>query len=352
MPVDSMTPRERWQAVLQRAKPDRLPMDYTATPEATQRLLAYLGCADVWEMYARLHVDARVWVAPRYTGPSRGAACNEFGCRFAEVAHEGGVYRECVGHPLVGYSSLEEIERNYRWPTADDYDYTVVREQVQGHDAYPVQGGGSEPFLTYTELRGLQQAYRDLLLRPDLVAHCLDKLFDLAYEQTRRIYGQLPGRVDLSYIAEDFGSQQDLLFSPRLIRSVFLPRMKRMVELAHQAGVAAFCHSDGAIRKIIPDLVEMGMDVLNPVQWRCAGMDRAALKRDFGARVVFHGGMDNQRTLALGTVDDVRREVLENLALLGVGGGYILAPCHNVQIVSPPENVVALYAAGYTHGWY
>ncbi len=90
----------------------------------------------------------------------------------------------------------------------------------------------------------------------------------------------------------------------------------------------------------------MGMDVLNPIQWRCTGMARSELKRDFGDRLVFHGGVDNQQTLAFGTPADVRAEVAENLRTLGEGGGYILAPCHNIQAVSPPENIVALYEAG------
>jgi len=309
-----------------------------------------LQCANARELYARLHMDRPVCLQPRYVGPPPAPGCNEFGCRFADVAHEGGVYRECVDHPLARFTDVAGIERNYRWPTADDYDYSALCEQVCGSDAHPVQGGGSEPFLTYTELRGIGLAYRDLLARPELVAYCLDKLFDLAYEQTRRIYETLPGRVDFSYIAEDFGSQRDLLFSPQIIRAVFLPRMRRMIELAHQAGVAAFCHSDGAIRKIIPDLIEIGIDVLNPIQWRCAGMDRAGLKRDFGDRLVFHGGVDNQQTLAFGSPEDVRAEVLENIRVLGAGGGYILAPCHFIQVITPPENVTAMYAAGYEHG--
>ena len=113
-----------------------------------------------------------------------------------------------------------------------------------------------------------------------------------------------------------------------------------------------FTHSDGAIRPIIPRLIELGVQVLNPIQWRCAGMDREGLKRDFGDRLVFHGGVDNQQTLAFGSVEDVRQEVLDNLRILGAGGGYILAPCHNIQVVTPPENIVAMYETGYAEGWY
>jgi uroporphyrinogen decarboxylase len=123
-----------------------------------------------------------------------------------------------------------------------------------------------------------------------------------------------------------------------------------MIDLAHRAGVYVFTHSDGAIRPIIPDLVDAGVDILNPIQWRCRGMDRESLKRDFGEQLIFHGGVDNQHTLAFGSVDDVQQEVLDNIRILGAGGGYVLAPCHNIQAVSPPENVVAMYETGYRYG--
>ncbi len=160
----------------------------------------------------------------------------------------------------------------------------------------------------------------------------------------------IPGQVTYSYIAEDLGGQSNLLFSVETIREYLLPGMKRMVGLTHEAGAYAFCHSDGAIRNIIPDLIEIGYDVLNPIQWRCPGMERDALKRDFGEYLIFHGGVDNQQTLAFGNEEDVWREVAENIEILGEGGGHILAPCHNIQAVSPPENVAAMYKAGYELG--
>ena len=127
--------------------------------------------------------------------------------------------------------------------------------------------------------------------------------------------------------------------------------MKRMMDLVHEAGAYVFHHSDGAIRPMISDMINIGIDILNPIQWRCKGMDREGLKRDFGADLVFHGAMDNQKTLVSGSVDDVIREVEDNLRILGEGGGYILAPCHNIQVVSPVENIVAMYEAGYAEGW-
>ncbi len=344
---DSMTPKERWLAVLTRARPDRMPMDYWATDEANAKMLGYTGCTTLWEMFKRLHIDRVVGVSPTYIGPSFTAEYDMFGCRFADVDYGTGRYRECVFHPLAQFNSLAEIEANYTWPSPDWFDYSGIRAQIVGKEEYPIQGGGSEPFLIYARLRGMEQAYMDLLLQPEIALYCLDKLFDLAYENTRRIYEQLPGQVLLSYVAEDFGSQESLLMAPKTIREVFLPRMKRMMDLAHENGTYVFHHSDGAIWPIIPDLIATGIDILNPIQWRTKGMDRARLKQTFGEQVIFHGAMDNQQTLPFGSVEDVRREVEENIAILGAGGGYILAPCHNIQAVSPPENIVAMYETAY-----
>jgi uroporphyrinogen decarboxylase len=347
-----MTPRERWLAVLSGTKPDRVPMDYWGTPEATARVMAHLACSSWPELVAKLHLDTPVGVEPAYTGPAYKTGHDMYGCRFEDIAYGTGVYSECVYHPLAQYNSIEEIEDQYTWPSPDWFDYSVIPAQIKGKGEYPVRGGGSEPFLVYTRLRGQEQAYMDLMLNPDLVHYCLDQLFDFCYENTRRIYEQIPGQVTFSYVAEDLGAQENLLFSPEIIRGFLLPRMKRMIDLAHEAGVYAFCHSDGAIRRIIPDLIEIGIDILNPIQWRCKGMVREELKRDFGTQVVLHGGVDNQHTLAFGSEDDVREEVMYNIDVLGANGGYILAPCHNIQAVSPPENVAAMYRTGYEYGQY
>ena len=347
---EAMSPRERWLAVLQRRTPDRVPMDYWATEEATGKLLKHLGLSDVRQMCDRLHVDLPVTVSPWYAGPAVAADADVFGCRFRDVRYGTGSYRECIDHPLADYSSVAEIERNYRWPSPDWWDYSVIPGQLAGLEQYPVRGGGSEPFLTYKDLRGDEQAFVDLVENPEVAHYILGKLFDLAFENTRRIYEAIPGKVMISYVAEDMGGQTDLMISPAKIHEFLLPGMRRMIGLVHSAGAFAFHHNDGAVRRIVPDMIEAGIDALNPIQWRCPGMERGALKRDFGGRVIFHGGVDNQQTLPFGTADDVRREVADNLRILGAGGGYILAPCHNIQAVSPVENVVALYETGFELG--
>ena len=249
-------------------------------------------------------------------------------------------------------AEVEKIEADYVWPSPDYYDYSVIPAQIEGREDRPVRGGGSEPFLVYKELRGQEQAFMDLVLNPEIVHYCLDRLFDFCYENTRRIYEQIPGKVMITYVAEDLGAQEGLLMSAAHIREFLLPRMKRMMDLVHEAGAYVFHHSDGAVLDIVPDMIEAGIDLLNPIQWRCKGMDRRLLKDRFGQEVVFHGAVDNQQTLAFGSVEEVGQEVADNIRILGEGGGYILAPCHNIQAVSPPENVVAMYQAGYELGRY
>ena len=123
-----------------------------------------------------------------------------------------------------------------------------------------------------------------------------------------------------------------------------------MADLARSHGIHVFYHTDGAAREVIPDLIAVtGIEVLNPIQWRCPGMEREGLVRDFGDRIAFHGAVDNQQTLAFGTPDDVRREVLDNIRIFAPAR-WICAPCHNLQAVSPTENIVAMYETIHEHG--
>jgi uroporphyrinogen decarboxylase len=326
-------------------------MDYRSTQEVMENLMRHLGCGSWIEVCNRLHIDEVKRAAPTYIGPALPPDEDAFGIRYKIVNYGSGTYKECVYHPLAQYQTVEEIERNYKWPSPDRYDYFNVAKRARGWEEYPITGGQSEPFLTYCYLRGQVQAYMDMVLNPEMVHYCLGKLYGLALEDARRIYEQIPGQVTITMVAEDMGSQESLLFSREHIKEFFFPHMKKMIDQAHAAGAFVITHSDGAVRPIIPDLIELGVNILDPVQWRCRGMEREELKRDFGNKLVFHGGVDNQQTLAFGQPEDVRAEVIENIRTLGAGGGYILGPCHNIQPVTSPENIVTMYETGYEFGW-
>lgn len=190
-----------------------------------------------------------------------------------------------------------------------------------------------------------------MIENPDIVHYCLEELYGYCYENTKRIYEQAEGRVNVTGVAEDMGAQDRLLYSKEHLETFFFPHMKRMIDLVHGAGGKVDTHSDGSIIEILPDLIEMGVDIINPIQWRCKGMERERLKREFGDELIFDGGVDNQYTLPFGSVEEVREEVRENIRILGDGGGYIITPCHNIQVVGPAENVVAMYEEGYEAGW-
>ncbi len=350
MPKETMSPRERWLAVLNRQTPDRVPMDIWITPEAAKGLQEYLGCD--WDgVVQRLHIDPPLGVDGRYVGPPPNEGEDIWGIRYRNIDYGTGSYREAATSPLARYNSVEEIEANYTWPSPDHWDYSHLPEAIRGNEHRIIRGGGSEPMLVYKNLRGDRQAFTDLIEHPGIVHYCLGKLFDLAYQNTLRIFESIPGAVSITYVAEDLGGQDAIMYSPEHCREFFFPGMKRMMDLTRQHGSYVFTHSDGSFREVLPDLVGMGVQVLNPIQWRCKGMDREGLKRDFGDKLVFHGGVDNQYTLPFGTTEEVRSEVLDNYRILGEGGGYILAPCHNIQSVTPPVNIETLYETGLEYGW-
>jgi len=350
MPKETMSARERWLAVLNRQTPDRVPMDIWLTEETARNLQAHMGCD--WEsVLQRLHIDTPLTVAGRYVGPEPEPGCDIWGIQHRHVDYGAGVYNEAASAPLAAFQSVEEIEANYQWPNPDWWDYAHIPAMLQGQEHRIVRGGGSEPLLFYKYLRGDSQAFMDLIENPDILVYCLGKLFDLAYQDTLRIFETIPGRVSITYVAEDLGGQDGILYAPDHIRQYLFPGMKRMMDLTRQNGSYVFTHSDGSFREVIPDLIQMGVQVLNPIQWRCRGMDREGLKRDFGESLIFHGGVDNQHTIPFGAPEDVRQEVIDNYRILGENGGYILAPCHNIQSITPPENIIALYETGYECGW-
>ena len=353
--MDRLTSRERWAAVLQRQSPDRVPMDYWGTPEVTRSLMAYVGAATEDELFARLCIDRPAAVGPRYIGPLISSDADLYGCRYRDVDYGSGTYAECVFHPLAGCKSIAEIEATYKWPSAEWYDFNTIPQQIQEHAHRPIQLSLAGMYTQYTLLRGMEQAFVDYALNPELVRHCMNRMTDFHAEVAARSFATAgpagtPRGIDIGMVANDMGSQVNLLFSPDTIRRLFLPGIRRLAELTHHYGAWVFLHSDGAIRRIIPELIEAGIDILNPIQWRARGMGREGLKRDFGSQLVFHGGVDNQETLVSGSPEDVRAEVRANIEVLGAGGGYILAPCHNIQPVSPVENIVAMYEEGYRMG--
>ena len=346
-----MTPSERWRALFSGAKTDRVPCDYWGTAEVTARLKRELGCVTDRELWERLGVDKCIHLGPAHPRARERdwhlqSLFSIWHIGTVDIAYGDGigVYQEAVVHPLAGASSAADVER-FEWPEARDWDVSGLRAQCDEWRDYPILCGSYEPFYLYCRLRGMEQAVADLIEAPSVADAALERIYYIHEALIRRILDEVAGRIDFVYIAEDLGTQESLLLSPALFRRFLKPWMARMIALVHSYGVRVYHHDDGAIRPLIGDLIEMGIDLLNPIQWRCRGMEREGLARDFGASVVFHGGVDNQHTLPYGTPEDVRSEVAENIRIFGGCKGYVVAPCHNIQANTPTANILALYEA-------
>ncbi len=341
----SMTPRERWLALLDKRPADRIPTDYQATPEVTARLLEDLGCADEDALWRRLWVDKRKMIEPRWKLARHplDPQADMWGIRYRKADYGLGTYDEPWHHPLEKAQSVDDVHA-HRWPSPDDFDYDVVTQAVEQADGYwPIHSCCYEPFLLYGYLRGLQLAFEDLALRPELAEAILGHIFEFYYELHRRAFEAGRGRIDLTWVAEDLGAQTGPLVSLATYRRFLLPNQIRMAELARRYGVHVMYHTDGAARVFLPDLIDrVKIEILNPIQWRCPGMEREGLVRDFAERVIFHGSIDNQQTLAFGSVDDVVAEVRQSVAIYR-NARWICAPCHNLQPITPTENIVAMY---------
>lgn len=354
--MDEMTSRERVLAAMDRRPTDRVPTDIWATAEAWDKLAARFGSRG--EALRQLHIDGIASVAPTYVGPPyppapQGETSDMWGIRTKPVDYEGGVYQEQSHNPLGDARTIDDLE-SYRWPTADWFDYSGMRQAAeQRGKLQAVECGYMAPFYQHNKLRGLEASLIDPLEDPDFTHHLVNRVCEFLYAYHKRMFETCEGLIDVAQVTDDLGSQTGPLISLEIYHEFYAPHHRRFIDLCHGFGIRVFHHDDGSMRAFLPDLVEMGINVLNPVQWTCADMDRAELKRDFGDRICFHGAVDNQRILPFGTEAEVRAEVRRCIdALASDGKGYILAPCHNIQAISPVENILAMYDEAWEYGRY
>jgi uroporphyrinogen decarboxylase len=352
-----MTPRERILAILNRRPVDRLPVDLWHTPEIGEILRQHCGVTDDLEVYRSLGLDKIVWVFMDYldadgerTGGQSGAGAEDGGTRtmwgvpLEEVQAGAARYAEVGSAPLVGYDTPESLEDYPGWPDVDRFDYDSAVEKAQeAAKEFAVVGPWVSFFEIYCQLRGMEQSMMDLVEYPELVDAILDRVESIQTEMMRRFFARAGKSLDLVFISDDIAGQTSLLMAPALWKRYLEPRLKRWCELIHAHGLKVFYHTDGAARRLIGPILDCGVDVLNPIQHVCPGMDLEELKKEFGHRVIFHGGVDNQFALPRGTVEDVRLETRRCLDTLGAGKeGFICCSCHNVQAGTPLENILAM----------
>jgi uroporphyrinogen decarboxylase len=355
-----MNSRERVLAACERRRPDRPPIDLTCTPEAFARLQTYLGVATDNAVLDRLDVDMRRIGVP-FIGPAERSAVplgsegtDFWGCRIRKVETEFNTYYEWAGHPLADCKTVVDVEA-YDWPSLDWWDYAAMPRLIEEQNAADrraimFMAGGA--FETPWYLRGLEQFLIDLRQQPE-IAEAISRRVEEYYRlRALRVLDAARGQIDIVGSGGDIGTQRGMMLNPVLWRRHIKPYTGRLIGTFKALGFKTFYHSCGSIVPVIPDLIEVGLDLLDPIQPQAAGMNPEALFEAFGDRLSFHGGIDEQELLPHGTPEQVYRETTRIIDVLGRNGGYVVAAAHNVQGDTPPENVEAMCQAARDYRWY
>ena len=400
-----MNHRERVLTALRHEEPDRLPIDLGGTIDSTITAVAYgrlrerLGLgpgtvrvADIYQHTALVEEDVRralgVDVAlagdqplawregtlpdgsparfPDRFRPERQADGSQVvfdasGTVVLKMPRDGH-YFDPVYSPLADATSVDEIDqhleeiRSYDKPAHLDTSYEALAERArdlrENTDYLIVGFFGGHIFQSSQSLRGWDTFLLDLLLNQAFAEALMDRLVEANIERFERYAETVAPYVDVIQFEDDLGMQDRPLLRPELYRRVVKPyhaRLFRFVKSHCDARI--LLHTDGAIAPFIPDFIEMGVDILNPVQVSAAGMDSKVLKRAYGEDIVFWGaGCDSQQVLPFGTPQEVADEVKRRIDDLAPGGGYVFAPVHNIQPEVPPENVVAMYETALAYG--
>jgi len=354
------TSRDRVRAFLARSHADRVPINYCANGGIDRRLKTHFGLDehDGEGLRQALGVDFR-GIGPRWRGGRLHAELPG-----VDVDGMWGIRRRWVEHPSGGYHDFcdwplkeADVAAVAAWaiPDPDGYDYTVIPEQCARLDTYGLHLGGAglgDICNSTGMLMGMERVYAALaggdeaweLLVERKLAH------DLAV--TERSLLAARGRIDFVWMGEDLGSQRGPLCSLAAWRKRLRPWHQRMIDLARGHGAAVMVHSCGASSAFFDDLVEMGVGAIDTLQPDAAGMDADRLKRLWGGRLAFHGGIGTGGIVANGTAAEARAEAERVLATFMPGGGYAFTPAHALQDNTPTENVLAIYAAAHAAGVY
>ncbi|MDO9086975.1 MAG: uroporphyrinogen decarboxylase family protein [Anaerolineaceae bacterium] len=268
------------------------------------------------------------------------------------------IYYSLYHHPLNPISTLSEIKQ-YSFPNPTDPTRLVpIAKEIawaeEKNKAIVLNNVCAGTMEVASWLRGLDQFLIDLALEPEIAEFLLDKVVEFKLAYWEMVLAEFGDRVDVVIESDDIGTQTSTLMSPRMYRKYIKPCHKKILDFIHsKTSAKVFFHSCGAIRPIIPDFIEIGVDIINPVQFNLAGMEPASLKKEFGRDIVFWGGgVETQSILGGGTTEQVRENVRQQIEVLADDGGFVFATVHNIQADVPPENLNAMWEAIMEFGKY
>ena len=357
-----MDSRERTFLTLEHGRADRLPKDLWASDAMIRCIVAESGAP--YAAFLDAHdVDLRYILGPRYIGPLLAPGRDIWGvCRTeVEVPTPYGAewYSEVAESPLARLDSVRDILAYPGWPSPDDYDYRVVQAQCRAlREAGRVVCFMGDRLNRVAQLkpamylRGIEEAFLDLALRPDLADAVIGRIRAFYAVYLERVLETAGGLIDIVVTGDDFGAQNGLLVSPATWRKMLQPGFAEYLRVIADHGALSMHHTCGSVVAIIPDMIASGLDILQSLQPEAAGMSLGPLMDAYGGQIAFHGGLSIQRTLPFGQPEDVRHEVQAVIEAVGGRGGYILCTAHNIQADTSMANVLALLAAYEEFGRY
>ena len=257
-------------------------------------------------------------------------------------------YFNQTSFPLAKENNLKKAILSYNFPKPDkNYLKKVIKKNVKKNSAfYPILDRDCAGLLEMsTRLRGVEKFFMDLYLEKKTVEALIDKILEYKFAYWDITLDAFGKREVIISEADDYGTESSLLISPKMLKDIFFPRLKKLFKFIKEKNPKAriFFHSCGAIREIIPDIIDIGVDILNPIQYKAVGMDLKNLKKDFGKELVFWGGgIDTQKILPFGTSKAVEDEVKKVIDIMSPGGGFVFATVHNIQSDVPIKNIISI----------
>ncbi len=343
-----MNSKKRILDAIEHKTTDRIPITFDAEIEVYDALYKHLLISNKEQLFDRLNVDTWMVLPKNFIYPDAELG-NEYktsiwGYKTQYKNYSGGAYDELYYSPLAGKNEIDDI-KNHTWPNESTQQYDHYPAEIAAHKDRAIMGVFTwGAYFIATHVRGMQDLMMDFALRREYILYLFDTIADISYNYLETMLSTYGDGVDIVYMADDYCSQQGPFFSPDDFKTFVVPYLKRYVSLVHKYNKKFLLHVCGAVRPLLPMIIDCGVDMLEPIQTRAAGMEPEVLKRDFGKDITFYGGMDLQQTLRLGSVDDVKNEAKHLIEILGKDGGYVFGPGHTyIQIDAPLENIMAMY---------
>jgi uroporphyrinogen decarboxylase len=349
-----MTSKERVLAAVDHQVTDRVAITFDAQSEVYDALHQRLGTSSKEELFDRLNCDTWMILPENYTYPTaemkKQTKKATWGYEAEVTSYSGGVYDEVSLNPLAGKNSIADIDA-YPWPGDDALGFDHFADQIAAHsDRAIIAPATWGAYFIATFVRGMEDLMMDFAMRKDYARHLIDTIAERAVFFLDRMLAEAGDGIDIVYMADDYCSHRGPLFSPATFKEFVVPYLTQLVDIAHRHDKRFLLHVCGAVRPLLPMIVECGVDMLEPIQTRADGMDPEALKREFGKDLCFYGGMDLQQVLCKGTPGQVADEAKRLIDTLGKDGGYVFGPGHTyIQIDAPIENILTMYETAATH---